>query len=102
MYCIGQRIQYLRDKAGLTQTNLAKKLGISRSAVNSWEMSLSSPSLANILELTQIFHVSADYLLGFSDRLVVDISELDCDSQEIVIRLVDCLPKTTATKKSQS
>ena len=90
---IGDKIRYLRDKADMTQTYLAKRLGISRSAVNLWEMSLSTPSLANILQLMQIFHVSADYFLGGSDRLLLDISSLSPDEQEIILKLVACLEK---------
>lgn len=87
---IGDKIRYLRDKAGFTQSYLAKKLGISRSAVNSWEMSLSSPSLSNIIEMMEIFHVTADYLLGTSDKMMLDISDLSTEEQEIVTRLVNC------------
>ncbi|MBQ8351293.1 MAG: helix-turn-helix transcriptional regulator [Clostridia bacterium] len=87
------RIRDLREKSGMTQTDLAKKLGISRSAVNSWEMSLSSPSIANIVELTQIFHVSSDYLLTLSGQVSLDISDLDHEEQEVVYRLIDCLRK---------
>ncbi|MBR2354650.1 MAG: helix-turn-helix transcriptional regulator [Clostridia bacterium] len=94
---IGDKIRYLRDKSGMTQTYLAKRLGISRSAVNLWEMSLSTPSLANIVELTQIFHVSADYFLCDQERLCVDITSLEPEEQEIVLKLVDCLQKKGAT-----
>ncbi len=87
---IGDKIRYLRDKAGFTQSYLAKKLGISRSAVNSWEMSLSSPSLSNIIEMMEIFHVTADYLLGTSDKMMLDISDLSTEEQEVVTRLVNC------------
>ena len=90
---IGDKIRYLRDKNGMTQSYLAKRLGISRSAVNLWEMSISTPSLANIVELMQIFHVSADYFLGDSNSLFVDISSLDPEEQEIVLKLVSCLEK---------
>ncbi len=90
---IADKIRYLRDKAGYTQTYLAKRLGISRSAVNSWEMSLSSPSIANIIEMTEIFHVSADYLLSTSDKLTVDISSLKSEEQEIILKLVACFEK---------
>ena len=90
---IGDKIRYLRDKNGMTQSYLAKRLGISRSAVNLWEMSISTPSLANIVELMQIFHVSADYFLGDSNSLLVDISSLDPEEQEIVLKLVSCLEK---------
>ncbi len=96
---IGDRIRYLRDKAGFTQTYLAKRLGISRSAVNSWEMSLSSPSLANILEMTQIFHVNADYLLSSSDKMLVDISSLTNDEREIILKLISCFELKRSEKE---
>ncbi len=91
MVDVADRIRYLRDKAGLTQSDLAKKLGISRSAVNSWEMSLSSPSLANIIEMTEIFGVSADSLISKTDKILLDITSLSNDEREAVIRLVSCL-----------
>lgn len=91
---IADRIRYLRDKAGMTQTYLAKRLGISRNAVNSWEMSLSTPSLANIVNMTQIFHVSADYLLSTSDQMLVDISSLSDEEQEVVLKMIACLQKS--------
>ena len=99
MDSISDRIRYLRDKAGYTQTYLAKRLGISRSAVNSWEMSLSSPSVSNIIEMTSLFNVSADYLLSTSDRLTVDITELNSEEREAVIRLVNCLKANRVEKK---
>ena len=92
---IGDKIRYLRDKTGMTQAYLAKRLGISRSAVNLWEMSVSTPSLANIIELMQIFHVSADYFIGDTERLTVDISELSSEEQEVVLKLVSCFEKRT-------
>lgn len=96
---IADRIRYLRDKAGYTQSYLAKRLGISRSAVNSWEMSLSSPSVANIIEMTHLFNVSADYLLSASDRITVDITELNGDEKEAIIKLVNCLKANHVVKK---
>ncbi len=90
---IASKIQYLREKCGMTQTNLAKRLGISRSAVNAWEMSISTPSLANVIEMTSIFGVSADYLLSLSDKVTVDITELENEKREVVFKLVECLKK---------
>lgn len=91
VYNIADRIQYLRDKTGMKQAELAKRLGISRSAVNSWEMSLSFPSVSNIIQMTQIFHISADYLLTLSDKVTVDITALNEEEREVVLRLVNCL-----------
>ena len=99
VFNIADRIRYLRDKMGMTQTDLAKRLGISRSAVNSWEMSLSSPSVSNIVEMMQIFHVSADYLLSVSDRMLVDLSSLSSEEQEVVLKMIECFQKHSPEKK---
>ena len=88
---LSTRIQYLREKNGLTQTALAKMLGISRSAVNGWEMGLSLPSLANIVEMSRIFHVTVDYLLNISDKMLLDISDLGEAEKDALFRIVDCL-----------
>ncbi|MBE6656610.1 MAG: helix-turn-helix transcriptional regulator [Ruminococcaceae bacterium] len=90
---VAEKIRYFRDKLGLTQTDLAKRLGISRSAVNAWEMSLSSPSLANVVELSQIFHVSVDTLLSEGDRVYIDATDLSSEERELVLRLIACFQK---------
>ena len=88
---IAERIQYLREKHGMTQSALAKRLSISRNSVNSWEMGLTNPTIVNIVEMTKIFHVSADYILGLSDEARLDISGLNDKEKEVVFKLVDCL-----------
>ena len=90
---VAEKIRYFRDKLGITQTDLAKRLGISRSAVNAWEMSLSCPSLANVAEMSRIFHVTVDALLFDRAMPLVDTSHLSEDEREIVLRLVDCFTK---------
>ena len=57
-------IKELRERTGLSQSALAKKVGVTRSAVNAWEMGLSIPTTQYVAELAQLFHVSADYILN--------------------------------------
>lgn len=90
IYNFADRIRYLRDKSGLTQTDLANKLGISRSAVNSWEMSLTAPSLSNLVEMSKIFKVSVDYLVSASEKMFIDISDLSAEQKEVVLKLIAC------------
>ena len=60
-------IKELRERAGLSQSALAKKVGVTRSAVNAWEMGLSIPTTQYVAQLAQLFHVSADFMLGLDN-----------------------------------
>ena len=62
-YTIGERIQFKRKQFGMTQTELAKKLGITHAAVHQWESDLSSPNAFNLIALLKIFDCNAEWLL---------------------------------------
>lgn len=59
----GAKIQALRKSKGLTQEELASKLGVSRQAVSRWELNEVLPETGNLIQLSKIFGVSIDYLL---------------------------------------
>lgn len=73
---VADRIKTLREQQNLTQSNLAKQLGITRSSVNAWELGISVPSTQYIVELAQIFKVSTDYLLCVEQTSTVSVSGL--------------------------
>ena len=56
---IGEKIKKLRKMNGLTQADIARELGITRSSVNAWEMGVSMPSTSYVIKLSRIFKVSA-------------------------------------------
>jgi len=60
---ISERLQELRKKAGYSQEQLAEMLGLSRQAVSKWESGQGKPEIDNIVKLTEIYKVSADYIL---------------------------------------
>ena len=61
-----ERLKNARQKAGMTQQQVADALGISRSAYAYYEIGGSEPSLSVLWELAQYFQVSADSLLDTS------------------------------------
>ena len=90
---IGERIKEVREKNGLTQALLAKKLGISRSAVNAWEMGISVPSAQYLIELSRLFKVSTDYILEVECQETLDITFLDEDEKAIIYSLLNYFKK---------
>ena len=61
---IGRQIMFARKKKGMTQMELADRMGISFQAVSNWERGLSCPDIAKLFELSGLFDVSIDELLG--------------------------------------
>lgn len=84
---IADKIKTLRESNGLTQADIAKKLGITRSSVNAWEMGISVPSTMYIVELSRLFGVSADYILGLEQKASLDISGLDEESVRLLTEM---------------
>lgn len=89
LFRMGERIKNLREASNLTQAELARKLGLSRSAVNAWEMGLSVPSAAYVVALSKQLGVSTDYLLGINSSSTVSIDGLDGKQVKIIVDLID-------------
>ena len=60
---MADRIQYLRKTNGISQEELADKLGVSRQAVSKWESEQSLPDLGKIITMSDYFKVTTDYIL---------------------------------------
>lgn len=60
---LAEKIIDERKKNGWSQEDLADKLGVSRQSVSKWEGAQSVPDLQRILEMSELFGVSTDYLL---------------------------------------
>ena len=88
---ISERIKELREKQNLTQSSLAKKLNITRSAVNAWEMGISIPNVEKLVELSSLLNVSVDYLLGVNSPFTINISNLSEEEKKLVLNLVNIL-----------
>lgn len=88
---ISDKIKHLREQKGLTQSNLAKQLGITRSSVNAWEMGISVPSTQYIVELANMFDVSSDFLLGLDHSSTINVSGLSATDIEFIHATVEHL-----------
>ncbi|MFA5449823.1 MAG: helix-turn-helix transcriptional regulator [Clostridia bacterium] len=61
---LGNRIKELRKAKGLTIRELAKEIGVNKSAIAFWESNTNEPKATYICRLAKFLDVSADYLLG--------------------------------------
>lgn len=85
---IADRIKSLREQRSMTQAELAKRLGITRSSVNAWEMGISVPSTQYLVEVAGIFKVSTDYLLGLSATATASLRGLTEEDIQMVYSLI--------------
>lgn len=76
-----ERLKDLRKQAGLTQVDVAEKLGISQPAYASWERGVKKPTQENLVKIAQILNVSVDYLVGNSEEAV------ELDNIELLFRM---------------
>lgn len=60
----GNRLKHLRTKSGVTQAQLAERLGLTKSVISAYETGLRMPSYEILIQISRIFKVSTDYLLG--------------------------------------
>lgn len=63
---LGLKIAYYRRLSGLTQEELAERVGVSCQAVSKWEQQLSCPDIMLLPELSRVFGVAIDELFGIS------------------------------------
>lgn len=73
---IAERLQELRKNAGYSQEQVAEMLGLSRQAVSKWESGQGKPEIDNVVKLTEIYQVSADYILLGTEK-EVPVSKLE-------------------------
>ncbi len=73
---IAERLRELRKKAGYSQEQVAEMLGLSRQAISKWESGQGKPEIGSVIKLTEIYDVSADYiLLGIENRIPASVPE---------------------------
>ena len=79
-----EKLVALRKGKGMSQEQLAEKLGVSRQAISRWESGESTPDMLNLLGLCECFQVSSDYLLHDDYESDEDIPLVKQKEEEIV------------------
>ncbi len=93
MVNFGDKLKMLRTNAGMTQTDLAKRLNITKSVVSYYELQERTPSPDVLIKLADIFHVSTDYLLGINHKKMIDVSDLSDEDMRFLLITIETLRK---------
>ena len=88
---LNQQIRILRQARGMSQVELAQRLGVTKQSVSNWENDNIQPSVEMVVKLAGVFSVSTDYLLGMEQRELLDVTGLSRETIAHVRQLVDDL-----------
>ena len=64
---MNEKLKQLRQEKGVKQEEVAKAIGITKSAYSNYEQGIREPSFQILVQLCKYFDVTSDYLLGLSD-----------------------------------
>lgn len=110
----------LRKDAGMSQFELAERLGVSQQTISKYEKGTRQPDNATLLKLSEIFNCSVDYLLGRTDNpsprdetstvsdleellkqdtLMFDGEPLDEEAKEGILRFLKLVKETSEKRR---
>lgn len=91
----GYRLRDLRESKKLTQTQVAKRLNLSKTSISGYENNIKTPSLDVLAKLSILYGVSSDYILGLDNRKMLSVDGLQLRQIEILSTLVCELKQRT-------
>ena len=91
MLALNENIKKLRIAKGINQVEFAKILCVTKQCVSNWENDNVVPSIDMLCKIADFFDVSTDYLLGRSEKRVVEVSNLTDEQITHLVSLVDDL-----------
>lgn len=88
---MGEKLKTLRAEMGLTQTQVATRIGVAVSAISAYESGMRYPSYKVLIKLSALYHVSTDFLLGVSSTRNIDVSGLSDSDIAALQKLSDII-----------
>ena len=77
----------------MTQSDLAERLGVTKSVISAYETGLRMPSYDILIKISRIFRVTTDYLLGLESKQEIDVSGLTEDEIHALTNLVKAMQR---------
>ena len=79
-----EKLQLIRKSKGMTQEDLAEKLAVSRQAVAKWESGQAYPDISNLIQISNLFNVTVDYLVRDQECMVSYKNTEDNDLSKLI------------------
>ena len=86
-------LKYLREQKKISQNKLGELVGVNQTTIARWENEEMSPSIDNVVELSEIFKVSLGYLLGKDLTLKIEQEKLSLSKEQEQQLLKDVLKR---------
>lgn len=83
-----EKLRSLREARGLTQLQVANRIGVSKAMISAYETASKAPSIEVLIRLSRLFGVSVDYLVCIDSPQMIDVSGLDDESFALITSLV--------------
>ena len=91
MVDFGNILKTLRLSDNMTQAQLAQKLQLTKSVISAYETGLRLPSYDVLIQISKIFNVSTDYLLGLERKQEIDLSGLSQEEIDALFNLIKAM-----------
>ena len=85
---LGDKLKAARKSKNLTQKGLAETVGVKTRTVASYEQGSAYPSLEIFGKLCDTLNISADYLLGISDKMPLEMGGLTDEQMQLFFQLI--------------
>lgn len=92
-----EKLQLIRKNKGLTQEELAEKLSVSRQAVAKWESGQVYPEITNLIQISDLFNVTVDYLVRDQECMISCADESNENIEQLIEFRLEANVNTYAT-----
>ena len=98
MFDFGNHLRMLRERYGISQEELGRRVGRAGSAISNYENNIKIPTLDVLTTMARIYNVSLDYLVGFDKKDQVILEGMTDGQRELIHLLVKELKESTKPK----
>ena len=91
MVNLGEKLRTLRLEKHITQTEMSRRIGVSKAMISSYELEQRQPSYGILIKFAAFFGVTTDFLLGLEKERSISVEGLEEREVEIVANMIEVL-----------